>query len=233
MTDDHAMPSQPPAPIGDAGQQVGWFRYYFDDERWEWSPQVARMHGYAPEPMSPTTELVLSHKHRDDYEQIAKALVWIRQSRQPFSSRHRILDVKGVLHHVVVVGDLLTDDDGTVVGTRGFYIDVTPTESAHQDRLTSELAEITRNRAAIERAKGMLMLVYGISADAAFDLLKWRSQESNLKLRRLAEQIVADFSSQPRQGELPPQAVFDQLLLTAPQRIEDKSEHGSVSSTTS
>jgi PAS domain S-box-containing protein len=230
MTDDHVAPS---SATGDTGQQVGWFRYYFDDERWEWSPQVARMHGYGPEPMSATTELVLSHKHRDDYQQIADALVSIRERRQPFSSRHRILDVQGSLHHVVVVGDLLTDDSGTIVGTRGFYIDVTPTESAHQDRLTTELAEITRNRAAIERAKGMLMLVYGISAEAAFDLLKWRSQESNVKLKLLAERIVADFSGQPRHGELPPQAAFDQLLLTVHQRIANSSEHGSVSSTTS
>jgi AmiR/NasT family two-component response regulator len=30
----------------------------------------------------------------------------------------------------------------------------------------------------IEQAKGMLMLVYGLDAVAAFDLLKWRSQEA-------------------------------------------------------
>ena len=43
----------------------------------------------------------------------------------------------------------------------------------------------------IEQAKGMLMAIYGIDAAAAFDLLKWRSQETNVKLRSLAEQIVA------------------------------------------
>ena len=39
----------------------------------------------------------------------------------------------------------------------------------------------------------MLMLIYGLSGDAAFDLLRWRSQETNVKLRLLAEQIIADF----------------------------------------
>ena len=25
---------------------TGWFRLYFEDERWEWSPEVERLHGY-------------------------------------------------------------------------------------------------------------------------------------------------------------------------------------------
>jgi AmiR/NasT family two-component response regulator len=36
----------------------------------------------------------------------------------------------------------------------------------------------------------MLMLVYSLGAVAAFDLLRRRSQETNVKLRRLARQIV-------------------------------------------
>ena len=27
---------------------TGWFRLYFEDERWEWSPEVERLHGYEP-----------------------------------------------------------------------------------------------------------------------------------------------------------------------------------------
>src|SRR4030081_3377356 len=88
-----------------AADRVGWFRYYFDDERWEWSPQVAKMHGYEPTAIVPTTEMVLSHKHPDDYRQIADTLALIRQTRQAFSSRHRIRDLQGGEHHVVVVGD--------------------------------------------------------------------------------------------------------------------------------
>src|SRR6202165_4499297 len=80
---------------GGAPQRVGWFRFYFDDERWEWSPQVEKMHGYLPGSITPTTELVLSHKHPDDYRHIADTLELIRQSRQAFSSRHRIVDVQG------------------------------------------------------------------------------------------------------------------------------------------
>jgi PAS domain S-box-containing protein len=130
-----------------APQRVGWFRYFFAEDRWEWSPQVERMHGYEPGTVTPTTELVLSHKHRDDYRQIAETLALIRQTRQAFSSRHRICDTRGRVHYVVVVGDQLHDDAGTVIGTHGFYIDVTPEERARQDHLTAELKEISDRRA--------------------------------------------------------------------------------------
>ena len=105
-----------------APERVGWFRYFFDDERWEWSPQVAKMHGYPPGTVTPTTDVVLSHKHPDDYRQIADTLALIRQTRQAFSSRHRIRDIHGAVHHVVVVGDQLRNGNGRVIGSHGFYI---------------------------------------------------------------------------------------------------------------
>ena len=63
------------------------------------------------------------------------------------------------------------------------------------------------------------MIVYRIDADAAFDLLKWRSQEANIKLRVLAEQLLADFRALDYDDTLPSRAVFDQLLLTAHNRV--------------
>ena len=45
LTDiDGQMPVER-ALAGGEPQRVGWFRFYFADERWEWSPQVQRMHG--------------------------------------------------------------------------------------------------------------------------------------------------------------------------------------------
>jgi len=31
---------------GGSPQWVGWFRFHFADEKWEWSDQVQRLHGY-------------------------------------------------------------------------------------------------------------------------------------------------------------------------------------------
>jgi len=205
-------------------QRVGWFRFYFADERWEWSPQVQRMHGYEVGTVEPTTELVLSHKHPDDKGQVAATLEEIRRTEQAFSTRHRIVDVAGRVHHVVVVGDRLYDDQGAVIGTHGFYVDVSPMmdESGDtvQERVTEAVAEIAESRGAIEQAKGMLMLVYRINADSAFELIRWRSQETNIKLRVLAEQIAADFLALEYNDTLPPRAEYDRLLLTAHLRAQ-------------
>jgi fructose-specific component phosphotransferase system IIB-like protein len=201
-------------------QRVGWFRFYFADERWEWSPQVERMHGYEPGSVVPTTDLVLSHKHADDYGQVAATLDEIRRTSGAFSTRHRIIDTRGDVHHVVVVGDQLHGDDG-VVGTHGFYVDVTPSMVDRHDRMVSAaVAEIAEARGSIEQAKGMLMLVYRISAESAFELLRWRSQETNTKLRALAEQIVKDFLGLTYEEELPHRSTYDRLLLTAHLRAQ-------------
>ena len=211
---------------GGGPHRVGWFRFYFDDDRWEWSPQVEKMHGYLPGSVTPTTEMVLSHKHPDDYRQIAHTLELIRQTRQAFSSRHRILDVEGRVHHVVVVGDLLRDDNETVIGTHGFFIDVTPSDRARQDQVTAAVTRITERRSGIEQTKGMLMLVYGIDEPTAFDLLKWRSQQANVKLRPLAEQVANDFLELSGGETLPPRSAYDNALLTAHLRIDPESQSG-------
>jgi hypothetical protein len=62
----------------------------------------------------------------------------------------------------------------------------------------------------------MLMLIYGIDDDAAFNLLKWLSQEANIKLRLLAEQISEDLRNV---GPAASQSEFDELLLTARLRV--------------
>jgi hypothetical protein len=205
---------------GGEPQRVGWFRFYFADEQWEWSPQVERMHGYEVGTVHPTTDLVLSHKHPDDYGQVAATLDEIRRTSGAFSTRHRILDTRGEVHHVVVVGDQLFDDAGEVVGTHGFYVDVTPSMTKVRDeRVTEAVAEIAEARSGIEQAKGMLMLIYRINADSAFELLRWRSQETNTKLRALAEQIANDFLELSYDDELPDRAVYDRLLLTAHLRV--------------
>ena len=104
------------------------------------------------------------------------------------------------------------------IGTHGFYVDVTPLpDRKREDLVTSKLAEITEQRAGIEQAKGMLMLIYGITDGAAFNLLKWLSQEANVKLRLLAEQITEDFRDAG--PALTSQSEFDQLLLTAHRRV--------------
>jgi hypothetical protein len=202
---------------------VGSFRFWFAGERWEWSDEVARMHGYEPGSVAPTTKLLLSHKHPDDREHVRDLLDHALHSGESFSSRHRFIDTAGGMHDAIVVADRIVDESGAVLGTAGYYIDLTDTFDearfeTRQEVLDEALPDLFENRAAIEQAKGVLIAVYRVSADQAFRVLQWRSQETNIKLRALAKQLVNEVVSLP-----PPSATVqsqvDHILLTVHERV--------------
>lgn len=88
-----------------------------------------------------------------------------------------------------------------------------------RQRIYDDASEIVGRRALIEQTKGMLMFVYGIDADAAFDILRSQSQQHNVKLRLIAEQIMTDLIELSNTKAPPRRIAFDGLLLTAHQRI--------------
>ena len=96
---------------------------------------------------------------------------------------------------------------------------MTPVESTARDLITAAVADIATNRAVIDQAKGMLILVYGVDEDAAFEMLRWRSQSTNTKLRTLAAQLVADYRSLCNGEALPSRAVYDKALMSVHERI--------------
>jgi len=198
------------------GQRVGSFRYLRAEDRWEWSDAVALMHGYLPGQVRPTSALVMSHKHPDDAANVGRLLEAMTRDGRPFSSRHRIIDTRGRTHPVVVIGERLCDDRGRVIGSQGLYVDLSNVE----DGATVEdaIADFTEHRALIEQAKGILMMTYGIPAERAFDILVWRSQETNTKLRKLASQLIADFTAE-LQVPAGIRERADHLLLTAHHRV--------------
>jgi GAF domain-containing protein len=57
-------------------------------------------------------------------------------------------------------------------------------------QLAAQLSEALESRAVIDQAKGILMEREGIGADAAFGLLRQASQNVNVKVRDIAQQMV-------------------------------------------
>ena len=203
------------------GEQVGSFRFLIAGERWEWSDQVAQMHGYQPGSVVPTTELVLSHTHSDDKPAVTALVDNMIRHGQPFSSRHRIIDTYGRVRIVVVVGNRHADETEEVIGTAGFYIDITDSyESDVQRRLGQARKNIAADRAVIERARGILMYVYNFSAGDALSALKWRARETGLNLRVFCEQFVREVTEANMTPDLVRREV-DHLLLTAHARVRD------------
>ncbi|HEY9313833.1 PAS and ANTAR domain-containing protein [Williamsia sp.] len=200
--------------LGGVAQAAGSFRFLIEQQQWFWSDEVAAIHGYGPGEVTPTTELLLSHKHPDDRQRVEHVVNELLEGKT-FSSRHRIIDRRGRVRHVLVIGDRMTDPSGKLIGTEGFYVDLT---DAHQTEMKETMDAAVRDfavsRAVIEQAKGMLMLTYGISADRAFEVLTWRSQQTNTKLRSLAQNIVDVVENEVPIGDETRRA-FDHLLLTA------------------
>jgi hypothetical protein len=63
------------------------------------------------------------------------------------------------------------------------------------------------------------MFVYRIDEQQAWELLKWRSQETNVKLRALAVQLAADFLVLDYEENLPRRSLLDRLLMTVHLRV--------------
>lgn len=183
--------------------------YFTDGDRWEWSDELARIHGYeSASAVALTTELLLLHKHPDDRARVADLIHRVRFGREPFSGEHRIVDVSGCVVHVIVVADTIIDN-GAVIGTSGYYISLEQTPPAIRD-------EVLDRRMVIEQAKGAIRFVYQLDEQRAFDLLVWRSQATNTKIRDLASALCDGFSTVAPSSET--RSRFDHLLLTAHER---------------
>jgi hypothetical protein len=144
--------------------------------------------------------------------------------------RHSELEEQyAVVHSINGNGKARSRQDGQADGKSteadGVDIDGAVLERNLQDEVTAAVAMITDHRADIEQAKGMLMLVHGMAdPQAAFELLRWRSQETNTKLRVLARQVVADFVGVSGRETLPTRTTYDKLFLTAHLRVDPDAE---------
>ena len=86
-------------------------------------------------------------------------------------------------------------------------------------RFSAAVQDFAERRALIEQTKGMLMLVYGIDADEAFEILRTQSQHHNIKLRLIAEQIRLDLIELCLANPPLCQPNATNILLTAHHRI--------------
>jgi hypothetical protein len=91
--------------------------------------------------------------------------------------------------------------------------------AAQQAAVTDAVVEINAGREPIHYVCGLLMLIYRIDPDAAFGMLRWRSQECNVKLRKLADQLLEDIRGLEYDDQVPRRETFDRLLMTVHERV--------------
>jgi hypothetical protein len=170
---------------------VGGFAYDRASDRWSWSTEVYRIHGFEPHDVVPTTELIRYHLHPDDGDGVLVKLWAAMEAGVPFSEHFRLVDAHGTTRNVLALG---TGDTGgrSGAGLRGQMVDLS---DLHAQILSEDVGPVVEdfqeNRAVIEQAKGILIQMLAVDADEAFDRMRAFSQHANVKVRFLAECLVA------------------------------------------
>jgi anti-anti-sigma factor len=170
---------------------VGRFAINPQDGRCRWSDGMFEIHGMAPGDVVPTLDLMLRHVDPADRDRVLEQIALGARDGTPFGCQYLLLDLSGSARTVTLTG---SGEPGTA-GERvvsGFLVDTTAAQQrAMASRVNSELAIALESHAVIDQAKGVLMLGYGIDGEAAFELLRWGSQQRNIKLVTLARRLVA------------------------------------------
>jgi PAS domain-containing protein len=191
-----------PAPAAPTARLAGRIRGDLASEQWWWSPELYALHGIAVETVQPSVGLLLSHVHPDDRPGLQEALRSAATAAVPFARECRVLPDDGGQRTALVVCEPEPDGDGTVTALSGLVVDVTESRGAaptdetvrHLETEVEQLRSAMASRAAIEQAKGILMLLMSCGDQVAFDLLAHISSHTHRKVRDVAVTIIESAS---------------------------------------
>jgi PAS domain-containing protein len=160
------------------------------------------LHGIPAGSVQPTIALLLSHVHPDDRPGVRDALRAAAATATAFAREYRVLRMDGQSRTALLVGEPETDATGAVAALSGLVVDVTesrvaPPADDHVRSLETEVDQLRNamaSRAAIEQAKGILMLLMSCGDQVAFDLLAHISSHTHRKVRDVAVAIIESAS---------------------------------------
>lgn len=174
------------------------FEYDVLAGRWSWSTGLRALHGLSMKDV-PTTEVMLDRMVEEHREEMLARFEKHLTTSGPYTCVYEMRDPHGRLRRVRYVGYAEADRD-QVTRLFGFVVDLTDMLREHANEAVHGAME---HRAAIEQAKGALMLSFGIDDEAAFDLLRTYSSRTNVKLSVVAARITQGLSD-PRYSSLDP-----------------------------
>lgn len=194
---------QPVPPAPSARRLAGRYRYDRRADTWTWSPAMSVLLNLAPNGAHPCTELLVRSLHQGDRPRALDAIAGACATGTPFALRVRLGSGE---RPAVLVGEPLLDAAGAVEALEGVLVEVPPeprpsasptgAADAGEDRVAALETEVSQlrtamsSRAAIEQAKGILMLITSCGEQVAFDLLAHISSNSHRKVRDVAVAIV-------------------------------------------
>ena len=198
----------PPTGVGPEASDrvIGRYRHDRLSGAWWWSPEMCTMHGLPASSPPPATDEYLRFQHAADRVRVQEAITRVCAEGRAFALESRILRADGGERAVVLVGEPQRDPTGAVVAVEGMCVDITDSRRPDSDveRARSLEAEVGQmraamaSRAAIEQAKGILMLLTSCGDQAAFDLLAHISSHTHRKVRDVADVITRSVAGQSR-----------------------------------
>jgi hypothetical protein len=191
------------------------FKYDVVNDHWEWSDALYELHGYVSREIPATTDALLSHKHPEDRERVARVFAAALRNGETYTCYHRIIDRNHRVLSVVSVGTTVLDAEGRTTEIEGYYIDLTAARRAETELDVQEA--LTRKAPAgppIEQAKGMIMLAEGCTAEEAFELLRTCSAHANRKVGDLARDLIQSLAERGHNSGLVSE-VLGQLVNAA------------------
>ena len=185
---------------------AGRYRYDRRAGTWSWPPEMAALLNLARGGAHPCTELLVRSLHPGDRPRTVEAITGACTAGEPFALRVRLGSRGGVERPAVLIGEPVVDAAGAVDALEGVLVEVPPephpavprpgAAASEDDRVHALEAEVAQlrtamsSRAAIEQAKGILMLLTSCGEQVAFDLLAHISSNSHRKVRDVAVAIV-------------------------------------------
>ena len=185
--DPTAPAVQPTSPV------AGRWRLDPATDGW-WSPEMYDVLGLAAT-VRPGTDQLLRCFHPDDQTRVLDALTRVSVAGRPAALEGRVVRPDGSVRVVAVLAEPDLDATGAVTAVEGLLIDLTEGRP-DADRVQALETEVTQlrtamsSRAAIEQAKGILMLLTSCSDQVAFDLLAHISSHTHRKVRDVANAIT-------------------------------------------
>lgn len=182
------------------------FRYNRANATWWWSAEMFAMCGTRSGAAEPSVELLLRHQHPDDHARTLAALNGACEDGRPFCLETRLC-ADGGARTVVLVGEPELDASGTVTAVAGLVAEISGhrrIDDRERDALTTEISQLRTamaSRAAIEQAKGIIMLLTGCGDEVAFRLLSHISSHTHRKVRDVAVAITESASGRSRLPE--------------------------------
>ena len=185
-----------------AARLAGRFRGDLATDQWWWSPELYDLQGIPVESVQPSVGLLLSHVHDADRPGLRESFSAAATSAATFAREYRVLRADGEQRTALLICEPETDAAGRVTALSGLVVDVTESRAvapvAEQVRqLETEVEQLRSamaSRAAIEQAKGILMLLMVCSDQVAFDLLAHISSHTHRKVRDVAVSIIESAS---------------------------------------